>query len=91
MRCRASPRGPAAATTVWRRAAREGRLVLPLDDEDVAFVPIVVDDEETEPASARTPAPWGIETEMEGLVLRLPAQTSPSRIAAVVTALRSST
>ena len=30
--------------TGWRRAAREGRLVMRFDDDDAGFVPVVVDD-----------------------------------------------
>lgn len=78
--------------TNWRRAAREGRLAIPHDDDDAGFVPVVVDDadalgEKREGAAAAPPA-GTIEIAMDGLVLRAPIDTSPSRIAAVVAALR---
>lgn len=80
--------------TGWRRAARQGRLVLPLEDNSPGFVPVVVDEDDTlaaEPASRATDEQAGvIEIEMAGLVLRLPAQSPPERIAAVVAALRMS-
>lgn len=79
--------------TAWRRAAREGRLVLPFDDDDAGFVPVVVDDEgvDGDKGEAAAPAaPAGtLEIAMDGLVLRVPMETAPSRIAAVVAALRS--
>lgn len=79
--------------TSWRRAAREGRLAVPLDDDDAGFVPVVVDDEDVhgdKRAGAAPALPAGpIEIAMDGLVLRVPIDTSPSRIAAVVAALRS--
>lgn len=78
--------------TGWRRAARQGRLVLPLEDDSPGFVPVVVEDDDALPAD---PEPWTpreqvgvIEIEMADLVLRLPAQSPPERIAAVVAALR---
>lgn len=79
--------------TGWRRAAREGRLVLPFDDDDTGFVPVAVDDEDvdgdkSEVATSATLA-GTLEIAMDGLVLRVPIETPPSRIAAVVTALRS--
>lgn len=76
--------------TVWRRAAREGRLVLPFDDDDAGFVPVVVDDEGAHGDEVAAPAaPAGtLEIAMTGLVLRMPIETPPSRIAAVVAALR---
>lgn len=78
--------------TGWRRAAREGRLVLPFDGDDAGFVPVVVDDEgvECDEGEAAAPAaPAGtLEIAMDGLVLRVPIETAPSRIAAVVAALR---
>jgi transposase len=78
--------------TRWRRAAREGRLTIPLDD-DAGFVPVVVDDggahdDRREGAAPAVPA-GTIEIAMDGLVLRVPIETAPSRIAAVVSALRS--
>lgn len=79
--------------TAWRRAAREGRLVLPFDDVDTGFVPVVVDDEGVDgdvDEAAAPAAPAGtLEIAMDGLVLRVPIETEPSRIAAVVAALRS--
>jgi transposase len=78
--------------TGWRRAAREGRLVLPFDDDDASFVPVVVDDEgvDGDKGEAAPAAPAGtLEIAMDGLVLRVPMETAPSRIAAVVAALRS--
>lgn len=78
--------------THWRRAARQGRLVLPLEDDGPGFVPVVVDEDDapaSEPASGATAEEAGIiEIEMAGLVLRLPAWSPPERIAAVVAALR---
>ncbi len=79
--------------TSWRRAAREGRLAIPLDDGDAGFVPVVVDDEgahgDKREAAAPTPPAGAIEIAMDGLVLRVPIDTPPSWIAAVVAALRS--
>jgi transposase len=84
--------------TGWRRAAREGRLVLPWDDHGPGFVPIVVDEAdrgvgdgkaagEARPKASMSGA---IEIEVGGIVLRLPLDTSPERIAAVVAALKAS-
>lgn len=76
--------------TTWRRAAREGRLVIPFDDDDAGFVPVVVDDEGAHGARCEGSAPPAgtIEIAMSGLVLRVPIETPPSRIAALVAALR---
>ncbi|MCT9000698.1 IS66-like element accessory protein TnpA [Chelativorans intermedius] len=78
--------------TGWRRAARQGRLALPLEDDSPGFVPVVVEDADApaaEPASGATAEQASvIEIEMADLVLRLPAQSPPERIAAVVAALR---
>jgi len=75
--------------TGWRRAAREGRLVLPFDDDDAGFVPVVVDDEGVEGDKGEAAPAATLEIAMDGLVLRVPIETAPSRIAAVVAALRS--
>ena len=84
--------------TGWRRAAREGRLVLPWDEDGPAFVPVVVDED----AGAGSVSGGGddappkvaqgavIEIEVADIVLRLPNDTAPERIAAMVSALKGS-
>jgi hypothetical protein len=67
--------------------------VLPFDDEDAGFVPVVVDDEGADGDKGEAAAPAGLagtlEIAMDGVVLRVPIETPPSRIAAVVAASRS--
>jgi len=76
--------------TGWRRLAREGRLVLPADDAAVTFAPVVV--EEEAPGTAEAPVPDAdrgiIEVETSDLVLRVPTNTLPRRLAELVSALR---
>lgn len=66
--------------TSWRRAAREGRLVLPAGAGAPAFVPLVVE-EESGPGNA------AVEIETGGVLVRLPADSAAVRIAAVAAAL----
>lgn len=82
--------------TGWRRAARSGRLVLPWAAEGPGFVPVVVEGDSGDAGADEAPAPaipspgmsGVIEVELPGVVLRLPAETAPAGIAAVVSALK---
>lgn len=73
--------------TLWRRAARQGRLPVSVGyDEklgDASFVPLAIDVDRGEPVSADD----RIVIERNGMVLKLPAQTAASRIAQIVFAL----
>lgn len=69
--------------TSWRRAAREGRLVLPSKDEDV-FASILV--EETQAARASPGETISIET--GGIVVRVPSDISATRLGDIVRTLR---
>ena len=74
--------------TLWRRAARQGRLSVSVGyDEkvgDASFVPLAIDTDRREPVSAVNDR---IVIELNGMVLKLPAQTAASRIAEIVFAL----
>jgi transposase len=74
--------------TLWRRAARQGRLSVSVGyDEkvgDASFVPLAIDTDRREPVSAVHDR---IVIELNGMVLKLPAQTAASRIAEIVFAL----
>jgi transposase len=73
--------------TLWRRAARQGRLSVSVGyDEKVgdSFVPLAIDTDRREPVSAVNDR---IVIELNGMVLKLPAQTAASRIAEIVFAL----
>lgn len=74
--------------TQWRRAARQGRLPASVGcDETIgeaSFVPVAIDTDRREPVSV---VPDLIVIEMNGMVLKLPAQTAARRIAEIVFAL----
>ena len=74
--------------TLWRRAARQGRLSVSVGcDEKIgeaSFVPLAIDTDRREPASVVNDR---IVIEMNGMVLKLPAETAASRIAEIVFAL----
>lgn len=74
--------------TLWRRAAREGRLSVSLGyDEsvkDAPFVPLAIEAEQGEPVSVMSER---IVIEMNGIAVKLPAETAASRIAEIVFAL----
>src|ERR1700751_1453670 len=74
--------------TLWRRAVRQGRLSVSVGcDEkvgDPSFVPLAIDTERREPTSAVNDR---IVIEMNGMVLKLPAQTAARRIAEIVFAV----
>jgi transposase len=81
-------RMPPQQLTLWRRAAREGRLSLSerCDDEagETPFVPLAIVAEQAEPVST---ASNGIVIERNGIAIKLPAQTAAKRIAEIVIAL----
>ena len=72
--------------TSWRRAAREGRLVLPASGED-RFAQLVVDDRpvcgEDDQGGFAT-----ISIEAGGIVVRVPCDISASRLGEIAAALR---
>jgi transposase len=74
--------------TQWRRAARQGRLPVSVGcDEKIgeaSFVPLAIDTDRREPVSVVTDL---IVIEMNGMALKLPAQTAARRIAEIVFAL----
>ena len=71
----------------WRRLARDGRLVLPAADADVAFAPLVVRAE-----GSCDPGPVGerLEVVLDKVAVRLDAATPAGRIAEIVSALNAS-
>ena len=71
--------------TAWRRDARKGRLVLPVEDA-APFAALVV---EESPAAAPAPSPGMIEIEAGGVVVRLPGDAPAARVAEIAAALRS--
>jgi transposase len=75
----------------WRRLAKDGALVLPVDDSgdhEETFAPLVVRDA-TAPApdADNRPAGGGIRIAIGDVVLHLEADTSAGRIAEIVRAL----
>ena len=71
----------------WRRLARDGRLVLPAADPDVAFAPLVVRAE-----ASCDPGPVGerLDVVLDKVTVRLDAATPAGRIAKIVSALNAS-
>ena len=63
---------------LWRKAAKDGRLVLPLD-EGASFAPVLL---ETSGLSC------GLELEVAGAVIRVSAETDLALLVAVVAALK---
>ncbi|MEM7677180.1 MAG: transposase [Myxococcota bacterium] len=79
----------------WRRAAREGRLAIPVDDEDSFFTPLIVEEEEAPrptpealQSAQTTPAAGVVEIEAGGVTVRLPGDASAARIGEIAQALR---
>ena len=71
----------------WRRLARQGRLVLPAADADMAFAPLLVRAE-----SPGDPGPAGarLDVVLDRVTVRLDAATPAGRIAEIVSALNTS-
>lgn len=72
--------------TAWRRDARKGRLVLPLDETFAALMM------EEPPAAAPAPSspPGTIDIDAGGVVVRLSGDTPATRVAEIAAALRAS-
>jgi transposase len=67
----------------WRRAARGGKLIVPLDDE-MAFATVMIDGAQND----RQRASGGVEVEIQGAVVRVNAGTDLGLMTAVVRALK---
>ena len=74
----------AQQVTTWRREARQGKLALLVKDE-AAFAMLALEAEPEAPTPALAGAP--VEIEQNGVIVRLPSDAAPERIAAVVSAL----
>jgi transposase len=74
--------------TLWRRAARAGRLSASVECEakviGAPFVPLAIDADRGEPVSVVNDH---VVIEVNGVVLKLPVETGASRIAEIVFAL----
>lgn len=69
--------------STWRGLAKKGKLNVPIPEEDLpAFAALEVIEERAPVATT------SIELEADGVTLRLPGDTSASRIAEIATALR---
>ena len=71
----------------WRRLARDGRLVLPAAETDVAFAPLLV---RTEGSCDPGPVGERLEVVLDKVAVRLDAATPAGRIAEIVSALNAS-
>lgn len=74
--------------STWRSMARQGKLVLPVPEDEVEFAPMVVAPQAPEKA---VPLAEGTEIVMGAVTIRLEAGTSAARIAAIVRALAAPT
>ena len=72
--------------STWRRLARQGKLVLPADDEPV-FAPLLLE-ETASAASPRGEREGSIELEVGDVMVRLPVDSAADRIASIAAALR---
>jgi transposase len=70
----------------WRRLARQGKLVLPVDDGAI-FAPLLLEEAASAPSSCR-PQEGGIELEVGDVTVRLPVNSAADRIASIAAALR---
>lgn len=71
----------------WRRLARQGRLVLPAADADVAFAPLLV---RAEGSCDAGPAGERLDVVLDRVAVRLDAATPAVRLAEIVSALNAS-
>ncbi len=71
--------------STWRKLAREGKLALNLSDGPT-FAALVVNESVSSVPTDTVPVP--VEIEVPGVIVRLAANSSAERIAAIATALR---
>ena len=72
--------------STWRRSARQGKLVLPVDD-GLIFAPLMLE-EAASAASPREQVAGSIELEVGDVMVRLPVDSAADRIASIAAALR---
>lgn len=72
--------------STWRRLARQGKLVLPVDDGPI-FAPLLLE-EAASAASSCGPREASIELEVGEVTVRLPVDSAADRIASIAAALR---
>ena len=72
----------------WRRLARQGRLVLPVDDGPI-FAPLLLEEAASAPPSCGL-REASIELEVGEVTVRLPVDSAADRIASIAAALRAS-
>jgi transposase len=70
----------------WRRSARQGKLVLPVDDGPI-FAPLLLE-ETVSAASSCRPHEGSIALEVGEVTVRLPVDSAADRIASIAAALR---
>jgi transposase len=70
----------------WRRLARQGKLVLPVDDGPI-FAPLLLEEAASAGSSCR-PHAASIELEVGEVTVRLPVDSAADRIASIAAALR---
>jgi len=75
--------------TAWRRDARKGRLVLPVEDA-APFAALVMEEPPTAAPAPAPPSPSMIEIEAGGVVVRLAGGAPAARVAEIAAALRGS-
>jgi transposase len=73
--------------TAWRRDARKGRLVLPVEDA-APFAALVVEEPPAAAPAPSAPSPSMIEIEAGGVVVRLAGDAPAARVAEIAAALR---
>ena len=75
----------------WRRAAKNGKFALPVDHCEAFFTPLVLEapsaGSDVDPDPAESGASHQIELAFGAVVIRLPGDTPPARIAEIARAL----
>jgi len=71
----------------WRRVAKDGDLVLPVLEEEAAFVPLVIFEDRPSPPVDVAPSTQPIEITAGDILIKLDGATPAVRIAEIVRAL----